>query len=42
MVSAVLAGPGLLALQSTVGRTSSLVKAMVLVLLLWAFVPMLF
>jgi hypothetical protein len=41
VVSAVLAGPGLLALQSTVSRTSTLVKAMVLVLLLWAFVPML-
>jgi hypothetical protein len=41
VVSAVLAGPGLLALQGTVNRTSTLVKAMVFVLLLWAFVPML-
>jgi hypothetical protein len=41
IASAVLAGPGLLELQSKVGRTPTLAKAMVFVLLLSSFVPML-
>jgi Dolichyl-phosphate-mannose-protein mannosyltransferase len=41
VVSAVLAGPGLCELQSKVSRTPTMVKAIVFVLLLWAFVPML-
>jgi hypothetical protein len=41
IASAVLAGPGLWELQSNVNRTSTMVKGMVFVLLLWAFVPML-
>jgi hypothetical protein len=41
IASAVLAGTGLCELQSKVSRTPAMVKAMVFVLLLWAFVPML-
>jgi hypothetical protein len=41
IVSAVLAGPGLCELQSKVDRSPAIVKTMVFVLLLWAFVPML-
>jgi hypothetical protein len=41
IVSAVLAGPGLCELQSKVNRAPTMAKAMVFVLLLWAFVPML-
>jgi hypothetical protein len=41
IASAVLAGPGLCELQSKANRTTAPVKAMLFVLLLWAFVPML-
>ena len=41
IASAVLAGPGLYELQSNANRTTAPVKAMLFVLLLWAFVPML-
>jgi hypothetical protein len=41
IASAVLAGPGLYELQNNANRTTAPVKAMLFVLLLWAFVPML-
>lgn len=41
VASAVLAGPGLCEFQSKVSRTPTMVKGMVFVLLLWAFIPML-